>query len=202
MTLRIIGGVFRNRPLLAPKGGNTRPTLAIMRKAVFDILQNAIQDARFLDLFAGSGLMGLEALSRGAQHVIFVENNCAAACCIKENVHLLKLDAQAEIVSLDAMDALVKCTKRKRFFDVIYVDPPYILSKTTSILQEVLLFVDAHNLLAPQGILFIETAKSGGFSPTSIALTHLHWVNTRKFSDSLLHQYRVQETGNLLTERD
>jgi 16S rRNA (guanine966-N2)-methyltransferase len=71
MTLRIIGGQFKNRLLKAPKGSKTRPTLAILRKAVFDMLQFTIPDARFLDLFAGSGVMGIEALSRGAGHAAF-----------------------------------------------------------------------------------------------------------------------------------
>ena len=91
MSLRIIAGEFRNRLLKSPKSLQTRPTLAILRKAVFDILQPYIHQAHFLDLFAGSGLMGIEALSRGASHTTFVDNDRNAIRCIRENISLLNL---------------------------------------------------------------------------------------------------------------
>ena len=91
MTLRIIGGKFKGRLIKTPKGEKTRPTSAILRKAVFDICQNQITDARFLDLFAGSGAMGLEALSRGASHATFVERDKHSVSCLKENLALLNL---------------------------------------------------------------------------------------------------------------
>lgn len=187
MTLRIIGGEFRNRLLKAPKGLKTRPTLAILRKAVFDMLQSSIQDARFLDLFAGSGLMGLEALSRGAAHTTFIDSDRTAIRCIEENIQLLGLQDRAATFLLDASAALRHCVKKKLIFDIIYIDPPYKLSQTTPILQELLQFIDTHNLLSEQGTLLVEETTPPQLHPADLAT--LRFINTRKFSDSVLHQY-------------
>jgi 16S rRNA (guanine966-N2)-methyltransferase len=188
MTLRIIGGEFKNRLLKAPKGLKTRPTLAIMRKAVFDMLQFTVVDARFLDLFAGSGLMGLEALSRGAKHACFIDKDRTAVHCIEENLKLLGLHNRAEVYLLEAVHALHKLAKKTIIFDIIYIDPPYFLSQTTPILQELLQFIDQHALLAPKGRLFIEETTPPPLS-SSMKLSTLHYVDMRKFSDSVLHQY-------------
>src|SRR5690349_14081953 len=98
MTLRIIGGTLRGRRLLSPKSSLTRPTTAIVRKSVFDICQEIIVDAEFLDLFAGSGAMGIEALSRGAKHVTFVDSNAQAIQCVEHNLRLFKMEKQATIL--------------------------------------------------------------------------------------------------------
>lgn len=188
MSMRIIGGEFKNRLLKAPKGLKTRPTLAIMRKAVFDMLQFTIPNARFLDLFAGSGLMGIEALSRGAAHAAFIDNDRTAIRCIEDNLKLLNLQNKSEVHLCDAFTALQKFAKKKSAFDVIYIDPPYKLSQDTSILQELLLFIDTHSLLSEQGILLIEETTPPRLS-SALELASLHFVNTRKFSDSVLHQY-------------
>src|SRR3972149_174780 len=123
--MRIIGGKWGGRALKAPKGTQTRPTLAITRKAVFDICQFAMSDAEVLDLFAGSGAMGLEALSRGALHVTFVDKSNEAIRCIRENLQTLDAEAAATILQADAMSALKKLEGRKKIFSFIYIDPPY-----------------------------------------------------------------------------
>jgi 16S rRNA (guanine(966)-N(2))-methyltransferase RsmD len=187
--VKIIGGTYRNRLLKAPKSDTTRPTLAILRKAVFDILQPTIADATFLDLFAGSGLMGLEALSRGAAHATFVEKDRAALRTIKENVSTLKVQDQCAILALDALRALHTFAKKKQQFDIIYMDPPY--ANAEQILPEYLLFIDAHALLAPGGTLFLEARAPA--TPPGVALAALHFVNSRTFSDTILHQYRREK---------
>lgn len=184
--MKIIGGIYRNRLLKAPQSDKTRPTLAILRKAVFDILQACITDAAFLDLFAGSGLMGLEALSRGAAHATFVENDRAALRIIKENISTLAVQDHCAILPMDSLRALSACAKKKQQFDIIYIDPPYAIAK--SIFPELLLFIDAHALLAPGGTLFLEARAPA--LPPDVALTALHFVNSRTFSDTVLHQYR------------
>lgn len=189
MSLRIIGGTFRNRLLKAPKGQKTRPTLAILRKSVFDMLQFTIDGASFLDLFAGSGLMGIEALSRGASTAVFIDQDRSAVRCIEENIKFLHLEHKVEVRLMDAMNALQQFAKKKRTFDVIYIDPPYQLSQQTLILQELLLFIDTHALLAPQGIVLIEETTPPQL-PSTLSLSTLHHVNTRQFSNSILHQYR------------
>jgi 16S rRNA (guanine(966)-N(2))-methyltransferase RsmD len=182
MSLRIIGGEFRNRILKSPKGTQTRPTLAVMRKAVFDILQHKIQGAGFLDLYAGTGAMGLEALSRGASHATFVESHIH---CVAENVRLLGVETQCTLMGYDTLLALKKLAKEGHRFDVVYADPPYRLH----LLQEILGFVDSQLLLLPGGTLFLEEAAPPTLKPE--ALTHLRHVDTRTFSRSALHQFQM-----------
>ena len=189
MSLRIIGGEFRNRLLKSPKGEQTRPTLAIMRKAVFDILQSDIDDAQFLDLYAGSGAMGLEALSRGASHATFVESNRNALRCIEENCRDLKVQDKCNLISYDCLLALKKIAKGKTQFDVAYVDPPYATAAHHRLLQEILNYFDAHKILKTGGTLFLEEAAPPILKPETLTLSSLRFLNTRTFSRSALHQF-------------
>ena len=190
MSLRIIGGSFRNRSLKTPKGTQTRPTLAIMRKAVFDILQTAINDARFLDLYAGSGAMGLEALSRGARHATLVDSNSLAFRCIEENVRFLGVEDQCSLISYDCFKALKKLASEKTPFDIAYADPPYVAASRLHLLHEILLFFDTHPLLTQGGTLFLEESAPATLKPEKLPLTTLYHVDTRTFSRSVLHQFR------------
>src|SRR5436190_21108965 len=106
------------------------------------MLQFTIEGARFLDLFAGSGLMGIEALSRRAAHACFIDKDRTAVRCIEENLRLLGVQNKAEVFLCDASAAMHKFAKKQCAFDVIYIDPPYLLSQTTPILYELLQFID------------------------------------------------------------
>ncbi len=125
MSLKILGGKFKSRTLISPKTDATRPTLAVRRQAVFNILQNEIEEADFLDLYAGSGSMGLEALSRGAKTATFIETDRKAISCIKENMKLLEVESVCTLISYDVILALKKWIKSGVSFDIIYADPPY-----------------------------------------------------------------------------
>lgn len=185
MSLRILGGNFRGRLLKSPKTPLIRPTLAVLRKAVFDILHNKIEDALFLDLFAGSGAMGIEALSRGASHVTFVDNNPLAVHCLKENIQLLQLENHCSILPCSYKQALKRLVKKELQFDVAYIDPPYELSLKTTILQEIFALLDHSCLIKPNGIVFIEETTH-----TRFELKSFTFVNMRKFSGTLLQQYQ------------
>lgn len=191
MTLRIIGGAFRNRPLKSPKGDQTRPTLAVMRKAVFDILQNQIEGARFLDLYAGTGAMGLEALSRGALHATFIETNRLALHCMEENFANLNVASQCTLMGYDCLLALKKLIKENQRFDIAYADPPYAAASHLNLLQEILTVFDSHPLLSNGGILFLEEATPPTLNPEALSFMHLRHVDTRRFSRSALHQFRM-----------
>lgn len=112
MSLKILGGTFRSRNLLAPKGDTTRPSLAILRKSLFDSLQGSLAEARVLDLCAGSGAIGFEALSRGAAHATFVERERSALDCIRKNIDILSVLAQCSIMACDVFEALKKLQKK------------------------------------------------------------------------------------------
>ena len=122
---RIIGGSGKGRRLEAPAGDATRPTGARVRQTLFDILAAAIPGARFLDAFAGSGGVGLEALSRGAQRVVLVDESRAAVEAVRANLALLAGSAAAEVLRQDARTALAALRDRGERFDVVYLDPPY-----------------------------------------------------------------------------
>jgi 16S rRNA (guanine966-N2)-methyltransferase len=191
MTLRIIGGAFRNFPLKSPPGEQTRPTLAVMRKAVFDILHSKIEGAYFLDLYAGTGAMGLEALSRGASYATFVETDRHALRCIEENFQKLKVEPQCTLMGYDCLLALKKMAKDNRHFDIAYADPPYAAASRLQLLQEILMFFDTHPLLNQGGTLFLEEGAPPTLKPETLSLTHLRHVDTRSFSRSALHQFRM-----------
>lgn len=125
--MRVVGGVHKGRRLKGPKGGKTRPTSDATREAIFNILAHEwclpSQGTVVLDLFAGSGAMGFEALSRGAARVTFVETDPAALRVIGENIELLGVAGQATALKVDALNL----PRAKEAADLIFVDPPYRL---------------------------------------------------------------------------
>lgn len=125
MALRILGGEFRSRLLKAPSGQDTRPTRSLVRESVFNILQGTLEGAHALDLFAGSGAMGLEALSRGAGKVVFCEIRKDAARTIRENIDSLNVAGRAEVLQSGWEGALARLASGNRHFDIIFLDPPY-----------------------------------------------------------------------------
>ncbi len=183
MTLKILGGEFGGRLLKAPKGSQTRPTTSMVRKAVFDILQPQVQDAVFLDLFSGSGAMGIEALSRGAKRAIFVDSHKEAIRALKENLSLLKIE-NALVMQNDVFKALTKLKEMNLVCDIIYADPPYDRS---NLYIELLNFFDGGALLKIGGTLMLESpAPSPIKNPT---LSHLNALPVRRYGGSELHQF-------------
>lgn len=122
---RIISGQFRGRYLRSPRGGGTRPTASRIREAWFSALGDAVDSARVLDLFAGSGALGLEALSRGAVHAHFVESNRRAADAIRENIRRLGVEDRATLVVRDVFAFIGGPGHRTERFDIALADPPY-----------------------------------------------------------------------------
>jgi 16S rRNA (guanine966-N2)-methyltransferase len=184
MSLRVLGGKYRSLLLQSPRGAQTRPTTSMLRKAVFDMVQSSIEGSRFLDLFAGSGAIGIEALSRGAASATFVESHKDALRCIKANLAALKLEAA--VYSYDVFDVLKKLEKKGETFDIIYADPPYHI---TTIYAELLLYLDSASLLSKGGTLFLESLSPSPLK--KMELKHLIPIDQRRFGTSLLHQYRL-----------
>ncbi|MEY8516144.1 16S rRNA (guanine(966)-N(2))-methyltransferase RsmD [Lachnospiraceae bacterium 29-84] len=122
--MRIIAGTARSLPLKAPSGMDTRPTSDRIKETLFNILNPRLPGSQFLDLFAGSGQMGLEAVSRGAKRAVFVENNKKAAQCIEGNIAFTKFSSQCMLMVRDAVSAVRWMEGRERF-DLVFLDPPY-----------------------------------------------------------------------------
>ncbi len=120
--MRIVGGKYKGRTLVEFGGYDVRPTSDKVRESFFNIIQNSIYGAKFLDLFCGTGAMGIEALSRGAKKVHFNDRSRESLAILRKNIEKLKVDEQFVQTNLDAL-TLLKSTNEK--FDIIYVDPPY-----------------------------------------------------------------------------
>lgn len=120
--MRIVGGTFKSRVLFEFKGNDIRPTADKVRESLFNILQNRIYGSTFLDLFCGTGAMGLEAISRGAKSVTFNDISRDSVALTKKNVALLKIDGGYKITNFDGVSFLKNTTEK---YDIIFIDPPY-----------------------------------------------------------------------------
>ncbi len=151
--MRIIAGIARSVPLITPEGFETRPTSDKVKETLFNMLQGYIEGTTFLDLFAGSGQIGCEALSRGAKEAVFVDQGSDPINCIKHNVDKIKMSDKAKIMKMEALSALRTCEAEKLKIDVIFMDPPYgkllekgvleYLSKSHLIDEDSLIIVEA-----------------------------------------------------------
>jgi 16S rRNA (guanine966-N2)-methyltransferase len=135
--MRVIAGTARGRKIVAPPGLDVRPTSDRVRQATFNALvhRNVVDDARVLDLFAGSGTLGIEALSRGAAHVTFVESDRAAHRCILDNIEHLGFGEQASVVKSDATRYVQGL---RESFNLVFVDPPYQFAEWPTLLAAIL----------------------------------------------------------------
>ena len=122
--MRVIAGKARRLNLKTVPGMDTRPTTDRIKETLFNILQPQLLDCRFLDLFSGSGGIGIEALSRGASYSVFVEKNPKACSCIRENLSFTKLAENGKLLNMDVLQAL-RSLEGKGVFDIIFMDPPY-----------------------------------------------------------------------------
>jgi 16S rRNA (guanine966-N2)-methyltransferase len=162
--MRIIAGEWRGRPIEAPAGSLTRPTANRVRESLFSMLASRLgsfEELRVADLFAGSGALGLEALSRGAEFALFVESDTEAARVLKRNVQSLGAAQRVRILSGSA-EALPPCEP----FDLIFADPPYTEGSGTAVVRAV---TDA-DWLAPGGWMSIETSRGESIDPGALSI--------------------------------
>src|SRR5215813_11202791 len=154
--MRVIAGKFRRRKLKSPPSTQTRPTSDRLRETLFNILAPRIAGARFLDLCAGTGAVGIEALSRGAAHVTFVEQSRKMSALIDTNCEALKILNETELATADAFEFLRRrARKTAQPFDIIFFDPPYAANY-----ECVLNYIAEHpSLLADDGIVIVEHHK-------------------------------------------
>jgi 16S rRNA (guanine966-N2)-methyltransferase len=189
MSLRIIGGTFKNRLLKCPNTVLTKPTMSLMRKSVFDICQGHLENSYFLDLFACSGAMGIEALSRGAAHATFIEKDRKALAALKENIKTFELEKQTTVLLGDVFSLIPTLEKEGIFYDIVYIDPPYpLVQRQDHPILALLQTLDALPILKDSSLVFLEEGAPGVFTADSLSFTNLKHKNTRRFGDSLLHQ--------------
>lgn len=166
---RVIAGKCGGIPLAAPKGENTRPTTDKVKEALFSILQMRLPDADFLDLFAGSGQMGMEAVSRGAQKAVLVDENGASAAAISANLTKTGMSQQVTFLRRDVFRALHDLGEKKETFDIIFMDPPYVAAIPFAVKAAGLICL--YHLLKPGGLFILEHAASDTPSENVMNLT-------------------------------
>ena len=126
--MRIIAGSMRSRTIVAPKGNDTRPTLDRTRESLFSIIAGNCIDARVLDLYAGSGALALESISRGAESAVVCDCSREAAKAIRQNIEMLKLQEEVRFLFMQDLQAVALLGKEKAQFDLVFLDPPYRIS--------------------------------------------------------------------------
>lgn len=123
--MRIIAGLAKGRKILSPEGMETRPTLDRVKESIFNIIQGYVTDSRVLDVFAGTGSLGLEAVSRGASECSLVDKGTRTFELLKQNVEHLKFTDKCNCYNMDSYTALNEFAKKSKQFDIIFIDPPY-----------------------------------------------------------------------------
>ncbi|MDC7302458.1 16S rRNA (guanine(966)-N(2))-methyltransferase RsmD [Agathobacter ruminis] len=157
--MRIIAGSRRSLPLKTIPGLSTRPTTDKTKETLFNCMQAEIYGCYFLDLFAGSGQIGLEAMSRGAEYAVFIEKDKKAAACIEDNIRFTKFEKETKLINKDVLYALSELEGRYRF-DIIFMDPPY----NHDLEKEVLIRLKDSSLLKEDGMIVIEASLDTDFS--------------------------------------
>lgn len=150
--LRVIAGEARSVPLVTVEGEATRPTTDRIKETLFNILQGDIPECRFLDLFAGSGQMGIEALSRGAAHACLVESDAKASACIDQNLKKTKLIDRAMLLK-GAIPSILRRLEGEEAYDIVFIDPPYAKKECYT---DALLAIKEYGIISKDSIIICE----------------------------------------------
>ena len=185
--MRIITGSAKGTRLKVPKGLDVRPTADRVKESIFNILANftlssrtdVIREARVLDLFAGTGNLGLEALSRGAGYSLFIDFSPVSLAVIKDNIRHARLDAFAEVRKGDALKVLDKLAAQGQSFSLVFIDPPY----NQGLVNAALLKLDTINIIEPGGIIVVEHSKH---EPVNIGGKYLQSIRTEHYGETFV----------------
>jgi 16S rRNA (guanine966-N2)-methyltransferase len=192
--MRIIAGTFRSRQLKSLKSLALRPTSDRLRESLFNVLAERIPGCRFLDLFAGTGAVGIEALSRGAAEADFIENHPPAVALIQKNLDSLGIRGATRILKLDALRGLQRLaaeyTPGSPSFDIVFLDPPYAAADEY---RRILTFLSSAPFLAPGALIIAEHRRSFAL-PEELGL--LERVRVLRQGDASLSFFRVRPPVN------
>ncbi|MBI3584950.1 MAG: 16S rRNA (guanine(966)-N(2))-methyltransferase RsmD [Nitrospinae bacterium] len=177
--MRVISGSFKGRRLTAPKGLTIRPTPDKVKGAIFNVLGDRIIESSFLDLFAGTGAIGIEALSRGAKGVVFVDNNIKAINIIKENLQKCEFEnSELHVIKADVIEFIKKTDHQ---FDIIFLDPPY----KSDLGENALLEISKFNILKDDGEIIWEHYYKK-ITNYELQITNLKLKRTNRYGDTAL----------------
>ena len=184
--MRVIAGKFGSRPLKSLKGMSLRPSSDRLRETLFNVLGPLVKDSLFVDCFAGTGAVGIEALSRGAREAIFIENHAPAAALIQKNLESLEIRSGTEILRMDALRGLEELSDRRLLPDFIFLDPPY--AETREYIS-VLEFIGSARLLAPEGRIVAEHTRRIDLPSFLDDLEQTRVLNPRRCRPKLLSPF-------------
>lgn len=157
--MRVIAGKARRLLLKTIEGMDTRPTTDRIKETLFNMISGELPDCCFLDLFSGSGAIGIEALSRGARSAVFVELNPKAAECIRENLKTTRLEDEALVMNCDVLTALKRLESKESLFDFVFMDPPY----NKELERKVLEYLSGSRLIDYNTVIIVEASLETGF---------------------------------------
>lgn len=177
--VRITAGKFKNRKLLETHSLKLRPTTNFLKQAYFNVVKNRLENAVFLDLFAGTGNIGLEGLSRGAKNVWFVEKDLTILACLKKNIALLDVEDQTRVIASPVTKALNLFKKQEIVFDLVYLDPPYNMIQKELI--DICYSLTTELKLKKSALIAVEFGTSIIFPDRHLLL------ETRRYGSSFLH---------------
>lgn len=185
--MRVIAGKARRLKLLTPPGMDTRPTTDRTKETLFNILQPDLLECRFLDLYSGSGAIGIEALSRGAALAVFVEKNRAAAECIRKNLEFTRLKGGGQLLCRDVLAALREL-EGSPAFDYIFMDPPYGRQMEKKVLE----YLEGSSLMDSSTTVIVEASLETSFAYVEALGMH---VRKKKEYKTNMHVWIARESG-------
>jgi 16S rRNA (guanine(966)-N(2))-methyltransferase RsmD len=186
--VRIVAGSHRGRPLLGPKGPGLRPTADRVRESLFNLLGQRFEGGTVLDLYAGTGALAFEALSRGMTRAVLVDSGAESERLVQANARSLGFDSVVTFLRLPVERALVRLGSERRQFELVFADPPYASGAAASLVEA----VRAADVLAPGGILCVE---HGHREPSPPGGPGLIPVEQRRFGDTAVSLFRADAAG-------
>ncbi len=186
--MRVIAGAARGKRLFVPRGNRARPTSDRIREALFNILRD-VREFAFLDLYAGSGAVGIEALSRGAARAVFVEQDPRMAGFLRRNIRACGFDGSSEVLETDAITGIRRLSRQGERFHLVFADPPYAGNRTGGILKE----TAEWPLLVPEGRLVIQHSSREEMAAGAAEGWCLS--DMRQYGDTILSFYEMTARG-------
>ncbi len=186
--MRIIAGRFKGTRLSGPRGDAVRPTTDRVREALFSALGDRVQGCAVLDLFAGTGAFGLEAVSRGAESALFVEKDRRTAAGLAKTIQRLGIEDRVSILIMDAIRAIKVAAGRNERFGIVFLDPPYGKGR----LSRVLTAPEFRKILEPDGLIIVER-EQGSECPNGLESTDKQF--SRRYGSTLIEIFRHKQDG-------
>ena len=191
--MRVISGKARGLKLDTPKNLDVRPTTDRVKESLFNIINPYIRESNILDLFAGTGSLGIECLSRGAKNCIFVDKSKQSIGIVKSNVKKARVENESTILNIDFKDAVKRLAVQKQKFDVIFMDPPYYENMFIDCLKS----IDELNLLKEDGLVVVEHDTNDLFYDS---IGRLYKSREKKYGNTTISFYKLEEVDGELED--